>query len=66
MTLIAKLIQAHTDHILSGKSIPPSRPCSRCHSASSTFTEHDCRNRKFRYIVEGIVYIVFGWKINSL
>ncbi|KPA19335.1 hypothetical protein MHK_000454 [Candidatus Magnetomorum sp. HK-1] len=63
---IEKIIQNHTDSIVSGNFSPPEGPCPKCLEKPKNFKLHECKKRNFRYICESLVYMMLSllarWK----
>jgi hypothetical protein len=53
-----RIIQQHTDSVISGKIATPQGPCPRCSEQTQTFIRHDRRVRFFRFIVGNFVRVI--------
>jgi len=66
VTLVEEIIQRHTDSITSGNIKPPRGSCPKCFETPNTYKLHECRKRRFRFIVGCFVRIALSllvrWK----
>lgn len=53
-----RIIQQHTDSVISGKIVTPQGPCPRCCEQTQIFIRHERRVRFFRYIVGNFVRVI--------
>ncbi len=60
VTPVEEIIQRHTDSIISGNIKPPQGSCPKCFETPNTYKLHECRKRKFRFIVGCFVRIVLS------
>ena len=53
-----RMIQQHTDSVISGKIATPQGPCPRCFEHTETFSRHERRVRSFRFIVGSFIHVI--------